>query len=75
MVSVLPGHHDHHHQVQPLFVPGFRLRARRRRWLSRPYLVSKMGKKWHLVYLDYAWGQSTRDAYIEQIKKAGRRDR
>ncbi len=36
-----------------------------------PYLVSKMGKKWHLVYLDYAWGQSTRDAYIEQIKKAG----
>jgi branched-chain amino acid transport system substrate-binding protein len=36
-----------------------------------PYLVSKMGKKWHLAYLDYAWGQSTRDAYIEQIKKAG----
>src|SRR5213592_3341960 len=36
-----------------------------------PYLVSKMGKKWHIVYLDYAWGQSTRDAYIEQIKKAG----
>jgi len=45
--------------------------APRRRWLSRRYLVSKMGKKWHLVYLDYAWGQSTRDAYIEQIKKAG----
>ena len=36
-----------------------------------PHLVSKMGKKWHIVYLDYAWGQSTRDAYIEQIKKAG----
>jgi len=36
-----------------------------------PYLVNKMGKKWHIAYLDYAWGQSTRDAYIEQIKKAG----
>src|SRR5207253_10763912 len=36
-----------------------------------PYLVSKMGKKWHIAYLDYAWGQSTRDALIEQIKKNG----
>jgi len=36
-----------------------------------PYLVSKMGKKWHLAYSDYAWGQSTRDAYADQIKKAG----
>jgi branched-chain amino acid transport system substrate-binding protein len=35
-----------------------------------PHLV-KMAKKWHIVYLDYAWGQSTRDAYVEQIKKAG----
>jgi branched-chain amino acid transport system substrate-binding protein len=35
-----------------------------------PHLV-KMGKKWHLGYADYAWGQSTRDAYAEQIKKAG----
>ena len=36
-----------------------------------PYLVNKMGKKWHIAYADYAWGQSTRDAYAEQIKKAG----
>jgi branched-chain amino acid transport system substrate-binding protein len=36
-----------------------------------PYLVNKMGKKWHLGYADYSWGQSTRDAYAEQIKKAG----
>jgi branched-chain amino acid transport system substrate-binding protein len=36
-----------------------------------PYLVQKMGKKWHIAYLDYAWGQSTRDAYVQQIKKAG----
>ncbi len=36
-----------------------------------PYLVSKMGKKWHIAYNDYAWGQSTRDAYVDQIKKAG----
>jgi len=30
-----------------------------------------MGKKWHIAYLDYAWGQSTKDAFIEQIKKNG----
>ncbi|HEV3175735.1 MAG TPA: ABC transporter substrate-binding protein [Stellaceae bacterium] len=36
-----------------------------------PYLVGKLGKKWHLVYADYAWGQSTRDAYAAEIKKAG----
>ncbi len=36
-----------------------------------PDLVSKLGKKWHIAYADYAWGQSTRDAYAEQIKKAG----
>ena len=36
-----------------------------------PYLVNKMGKKWHLGYADYSWGQSTRDAYAEEIKKAG----
>ena len=36
-----------------------------------PYLVNKLGKKWHIIYADYAWGQSTRDAYAEQIKKQG----
>ena len=36
-----------------------------------PYLVNKIGKKWHIAYADYAWGQSTRDAYIESIKKQG----
>ena len=36
-----------------------------------PYLVKNLGKKWHIVYLDYAWGQSTRDAYLQEIKKAG----
>jgi branched-chain amino acid transport system substrate-binding protein len=36
-----------------------------------PYLVNKLGKKWHIAYSDYAWGQSTRDAYAEQIKRAG----
>jgi branched-chain amino acid transport system substrate-binding protein len=30
-----------------------------------------MGKKWHIAFADYAWGQSTRDAYAEQIKKNG----
>jgi branched-chain amino acid transport system substrate-binding protein len=36
-----------------------------------PYLVNKMGKKWHIAFADYAWGQSTRDAYAESIKKNG----
>jgi branched-chain amino acid transport system substrate-binding protein len=36
-----------------------------------PYLVSKVGKKWHIVYADYAWGQSTKDAYAAEIKKNG----
>ena len=33
--------------------------------------LTKMGKKWHLAYADYSWGQSTRDAYAAEIKKAG----
>src|SRR3954463_12193811 len=36
-----------------------------------PYLVKNMGKKWHIAYADYSWGQSTRDAYVDEIKKAG----
>ena len=36
-----------------------------------PYLVNKLGKKWHIVYADYAWGQSTRDAFAAEIKKNG----
>jgi branched-chain amino acid transport system substrate-binding protein len=36
-----------------------------------PYLVNKLGKKWHIAYADYAWGQSTRDAYAEEIRKNG----
>ncbi len=36
-----------------------------------PYLVNKLGKKWHIAYADYAWGQSTRDAYVGEIKKLG----
>jgi len=36
-----------------------------------PHLVSKVGKKWHIVYADYAWGQSTRDAYAADIKANG----
>ena len=36
-----------------------------------PYLVNKIGKKWHIAYADYAWGQSTRDAYAAGIKEQG----
>ena len=38
---------------------------------AAPYLVNKIGKRWHIAYADYAWGQSTRDAFVEQIKGAG----
>jgi branched-chain amino acid transport system substrate-binding protein len=33
--------------------------------------LTKMGKKWHIAYADYSWGQSTRDAYVNEIKKNG----
>ena len=36
-----------------------------------PYLANKIGKKWHIAYADYAWGQSTKDAYVASIKKQG----
>jgi branched-chain amino acid transport system substrate-binding protein len=36
-----------------------------------PYLVNKLGKRWHIAYADYAWGQSTQAAYAEEIKRAG----
>ena len=56
--------------MQPLQLPRSRLCTGSGRRHS-PYLVGKMGKKWHIAYADYSWGQSTRDAYAEQIKKAG----
>ena len=36
-----------------------------------PHLVNKIGKKWHIAYADYAWGQSTKDAYADNIKQNG----
>jgi branched-chain amino acid transport system substrate-binding protein len=36
-----------------------------------PYLVHQVGKKWHILYADYSWGQSTRDAYAAEIKQNG----
>src|SRR5215510_12663084 len=38
---------------------------------AAPYLVSKLGKKWHIAFADYAWGQSTKDAVTAEIKKNG----
>jgi branched-chain amino acid transport system substrate-binding protein len=34
-------------------------------------LLAKTGKKWHIAFSDYSWGQSTRDAYAAEIKKNG----
>jgi branched-chain amino acid transport system substrate-binding protein len=36
-----------------------------------PYLVDKVGKSWYIAYVDYAWGQSTKDAYAAEIKANG----
>src|SRR5512145_2208980 len=36
-----------------------------------PYMVGKIGKKWHIAFADYAWGQSTKDAFAAEIKKNG----
>src|ERR1044071_4079587 len=36
-----------------------------------PYLVSKLGKRWFIAYADYSWGQSTKDAYANEIKSNG----
>ena len=33
--------------------------------------LTKMGKKWHIAFADYSWGQSTRDAYVAQIQNNG----
>jgi branched-chain amino acid transport system substrate-binding protein len=33
--------------------------------------LAKMGKKWHIAFADYSWGQSTRDAYAAEIKRNG----
>jgi branched-chain amino acid transport system substrate-binding protein len=36
-----------------------------------PYLVNKIGKRWYIAHADYAWGQSTRDAYAAEIRANG----
>jgi branched-chain amino acid transport system substrate-binding protein len=56
--------------MQSLHVPPLRLRARAGGGICT-YLVNKLAKKWHIAYADYSWGQSTRDAYADEIKKAG----
>ena len=35
-----------------------------------PWMI-KQGKRWHIAFADYSWGQSTRDAYVQEIKKSG----
>ena len=42
---------------------------------AAPYLVNKMGKKWHIAYADYAWGQSTTRRLRRADQEGGRRGR
>jgi branched-chain amino acid transport system substrate-binding protein len=38
---------------------------------AAPYMVNNIGKRWHIAYADYAWGQSTKDAFTAEIRKNG----
>jgi branched-chain amino acid transport system substrate-binding protein len=38
---------------------------------AAPYMVNKIGKRWHIAYADYAWGQSTKDAFTAEIRRNG----
>ncbi len=57
-------------QVQPRTASASTITRRRKPSPSRR-CSTKMGKKWHIAFADYSWGQSTRDAYIAEIKKNG----
>src|SRR5215471_1869672 len=35
-----------------------------------PSLI-KMAKRWHIAYMDYTWGQSTRDYYANELRLRG----
>lgn len=34
-------------------------------------VIAKAGKRWSVIFADYVWGQSHRDAWLAQFKKAG----
>ena len=70
MIGGVPRHHDHHVEVQPVHLPAVRLRSRPG-GRAAPYMVGKIGKRWHIAYADYAWGQSTKDAFVAEIQKNG----
>ena len=70
MITRVPRHHADHHAPATATASACTTTRRRRRSPSRPTLT-KMGKKWHIAYADYSWGQSTRDAYVAEIKKNG----
>jgi branched-chain amino acid transport system substrate-binding protein len=36
-----------------------------------PFLLKKLGKSWFISYPDYAYGQTTKDAYVAEITKLG----
>lgn len=38
---------------------------------SMPWCVENFGKKWTIIYIDYAWGQSTNQESRNYIEKAG----
>ena len=38
---------------------------------SLPWCVENFGKKWTIIYADYAWGQSTNQEFKHYIEKSG----
>ena len=66
----LPRHHADHVGSATASASASTI-TRRRKPSPSGRCSAKMGKKWHIVYADYSWGQSTRDAYAAEIKKNG----
>ena len=66
----VPRHHADHLASATATASASTITRRRKRSPSAR-CSTKMGKKWHIAYADYSWGQSTRDAYAAEIKKNG----
>ena len=64
----VPRHDDHRQQMRSPYLRTFDYAPAAGRGHGA-LLDGKLGKRWHIVYADYSWGQSTKDAYADEIKK------
>jgi branched-chain amino acid transport system substrate-binding protein len=66
----VPRHHHHQSKCSRYTFRPFDF-APSQAVASAPYMVNKMGKNWHIAYADYAWGQSTKDAFVAGDQEDG----